>query len=157
MNKLLKISLSVMLVMAVFCVCFGVENNANFFDAGAEILKPVEGLVSYSGRFIQNIVNEPVFSYDDEIVVTRLVFDDGHYCDVASYNSFFSKDMLMYSTNPRVVSYKSGFLRIGGTFYDSYGRVVYKQGWTQEPYVITTTYKDYIQNFKDSSSLDGWH
>ena len=156
MSEIAKMILSFMLVLALICVVFGIGSKVDFFGTVEAILTPLNELATYGSKMIQNVYNEPIFLPNEDIMVVRLYFDDGHYCDVARYNTYFAKEKFVYSSNPDVVSYSNSVLIDCRVFCDSNGNVIYKQGLFQTVYTLTTTYELYLYNYQESYSLDGW-
>ena len=156
MSKITRIILSVMLILAVGCTCFNVGSKHNLVTVLQDTVAPFTDIGQYGLRVINRMFGEPLFLASDDVLVVRLYFRDGTYCDVARYNTPFANEVFAYSNNPAVVSYSSGVLLSFRKFYDEKGNVLYEQSWTQEPATLQTTWGDYLLNYQQYGYKEGW-
>ena len=160
MKKILTVVLSVMLLLGVFITAFGIESDPDFFVAFNNVLDPFVSIGEQGLKFVDHMFDDPMFLETDEILVFRFYFDDGHYCDVGRYRSWFAKEKFLYSSNSAVdrLGYPM-FLFLKQPrriFYDDNGDEIYKQGITQTLYHLRTTFGDYVRYYRDNSSKEGW-
>lgn len=171
MNKISKIILSVMLVMAIFGVCFGLGDKTNFFVTMEETLTPLSNVSNKIMHIVQEYTGSYFFADDDEIEVVRLYFrydeilgrDEGYagssekqYCDLIKRKGTFSRYVLYYCTDDRVVDWTGSAEFEFINLVDKDGVVVYRHTVNMKIYVMKTTFGEYFEKFKYTNSTEGW-
>lgn len=159
--------IALMLVLAVFVSVFGLGAQKDFFGVSNDVLNRVSALVGPIYNALDDVIVAESFSADDEIVVYRYWFDNKQvYCDLGfkwSLAGNFAKKVFLHSSDPDVVAVKKWSLWQSAqesiwthVYVDAHGNELYKWYPWIRFYKLECTYYEYLTEYKNNPSMDGW-
>lgn len=149
--------LSVMLVMAMLCVCLGYGDRYDFFYGFDSFISPLTEAVDGLTRVYNEVFGKGYFEDDDKVIITRFYYTNSvtgrdEYADLVLPSRISIKntnELFYYSTDSKAYRYYMGFV------LDKNGDIISSGAISR--YKLRTGFGDYIEKYQKNPSTDGWN